>query len=83
MKAGFDPFRVGSALRRARPRAKLDFPLEFYLSFWDILAQDLRTVLKDFERRDLLPESFRAGIVTLIGKKDDKTDLKKRRAKTL
>ena len=78
MKAGFDPFRVGSALRRARPRAKLDFPLEFYLSFWDV-----RTVLKDFERRDLLPESFRAGIVTLIGKKDDKTDLRKRRAKTL
>ena len=78
MKAGFDPFRVGSALRRARPRAKLDFPLEFSLSFWDV-----RTVLKDFERRDLLPESFRAGIVTLIGKKDDKTDLRKRRAKTL
>lgn len=51
-------------------------PIEFYLTFWDILASDLLTVFTDFSRLDRLPDSFRIGIVTLIHKGKDKTDLK-------
>ena len=58
-------------------------PLEFYLTFWDILAHDLLTVFRDFERLDRLPDSFRIGIVSLLHKKDDKTDIKNYRPITL
>lgn len=58
-------------------------PLEFYLTFWDILAPDLIDVFKDFERLDRLPDSFRAGIVSLLHKKKDKTDLMNWRPITL
>ena len=58
-------------------------PLEFYLTFWDILAPDLMTVFMDLERLDKLPDSFREGIVTLIGKKGDKTDMTNWRPITL
>lgn len=58
-------------------------PLEFYLTFWDILAPDLLTVFMDFERFYRLPDSFRVGIVTLLHKKKDKTDLKNWRPITL
>ena len=58
-------------------------PLEFYLTFWDILRHDLLTVFKDFERLDQLPDSFRMGIVSLLFKKNDKTDLKNWRPITL
>ena len=34
-------------------------PLEFYLTFWEILASDLLTVLKDLEGLSRLPDSFR------------------------
>jgi hypothetical protein len=50
--------------------------LEFYLSFWDVLADKLLTVFTDFEHLDRLPDSFRVGIVTLLYKKNDRTDLK-------
>lgn len=58
-------------------------PLEFYLTFWDILAPDLLTVFMDFEQLDRLPDSFRVGIVTLLHKDKDKTDLKNWRPITL
>lgn len=58
-------------------------PLEFYLTFKDLIAHDILTVFNDFERLDLLPDSFREGIVTLIHKKDEKTDLKNWRPVTL
>lgn len=58
-------------------------PLEFYLTFKDLIAHDLLTVFNEFERLDLLPDSFRVGIVTLLHKKDDKTDLKNWRPVTL
>ena len=51
-------------------------PLEFYLTFWDILASDLLTVLMDLDRLSRLPDSFRVEIVTLLYKDSDKTDLK-------
>lgn len=58
-------------------------PLEFYLTFWDILRQDLLAVFNDFDNLDRLPDSFRIGIMTLIHKKDDKMDLKNWRPITL
>ena len=58
-------------------------PLEFYLTFWDILAPDLLKVFTDFQRLDRLPDSFRSGIVKLLYKKEDKTDLKNWRPITL
>jgi len=58
-------------------------PLEFYLTFWDILAHDLLTVFKEFETLDRLPDSFRVGIVSLLHKKGDRTDLRNWRPITL
>lgn len=58
-------------------------PVEFYLTFWDILAPDLLIVLTDFERLGRLPDSFRLGIVTLLPKDKDKTDLTNWRPITL
>lgn len=58
-------------------------PLEFYLTFWDLLAPDLLADFTDFERLDRLPDSFRVGIVTLLYKDKDKTDLKNWRPITL
>ena len=52
-------------------------------TFWDILANDLLILFNDFDQLDLLPESFRVGIVTLIHKKDGQTDLKNWRPITL
>ncbi len=50
-------------------------PLEFYLTFWDILAHELLAVFNDLETLDRLPESFRIRIVSLLYKKGDRTDL--------
>jgi len=58
-------------------------PLEFYETFWDILAHNLLTVFKEFDRLDILPDSFRSGIVSLLHKKGDKADLKNWRPITL
>lgn len=58
-------------------------PVEFYLTFWDILAPDLLTVFSEFERLDRLPDSFRTGIVTLLHKQKDRTDLRNWRPITL
>lgn len=58
-------------------------PVEFYLTFWNILAPDLLAVFMDFEQLDRLPDSFRVGIVNLLYKDKDKTDLKNWRPITL
>lgn len=58
-------------------------PLEFYLTFWDILVEDLLVVFNDFDNTDILPDSFRRGIVTLLHKKDAKDDLRNWRPITL
>nr|BAD04856.1 reverse transcriptase [Takifugu rubripes] len=58
-------------------------PVEFYLTFWDLLAPDLITVFMEFEGLDRLPDSFRVGIVTLLHKQKDKTELKNWRPITL
>ena len=69
--------------KRGKSPGNDGLPLDFYLTFWDILAPDLLTVFKDLERLERLPDSFRLGIVTLLHKKDDKTDLKNWRPITL
>lgn len=46
-------------------------PLEFYWTFWDILAPEL-TVFKEFVGFDRLPDSFSLGVVTLLFEKGDK-----------
>ena len=47
-------------------------PLEFYLSFWHLLAPDLLTVLNFSFREGHFPISLRSGIITLLFKKGDR-----------
>ena len=72
-----------SGFKRGKSPGEDGLPFEFYLTFWDILAPDLLTVFTDFERLGRLPDSFRVGIVKLLHKKDDRTDLKNWRPITL
>ena len=58
-------------------------PLEFYKTFLDILAPDIVTVFNEFKNLDRLPDSFRVGIVSLLFKKGDRTDLRNWRPITL
>lgn len=58
-------------------------PIEFYLTFWDILAADLLSVFTEFSELDKMPESFRMGLVTLIHKGKDETVLENWRPITL
>ena len=58
-------------------------PAEFYDTFWDILSNDILTVFREFERLDRLPDSFRIGIVSLLYKKGDRTDIRNWRPITL
>lgn len=64
------------SFKKGRSPGQDGLPLEFYLTFWDILAPDLLAVFMEFERLDRLPDSFRVGIVTLLYKNKDKNDLK-------
>ena len=72
-----------SCFKKGKSPGQDGLPLEFYLTFWDILAPDLITVFMEFERLDRLPDSFRVGIVTLLYKNKDKTDLRNWRPITL
>ena len=72
-----------ASFKRGKSPGRDGLPLEFYLTFWDILAPDLLAVFMDFEQLDRLPESFRIGIVTLLHKNKDRTDLKNWRPITL
>ena len=76
-------FKCLKGFKRGKSPGADGLPLEFYLTFWDILEHDLLTVFKDFDDLDRLPDSFRVGIVTLLHKKDDRTDLKNWRPITL
>lgn len=70
---------VGKAMKsfkRGKVPGSDGLPLEFYLKFWDIIAKDILLVFKEFGKQEILPESFRQGIITLIFKKNDKQDLK-------
>ena len=47
-------------------------PLEFYLSFWHLLAPDLLTVLNFSFRDGHFPISLRSGVISLLFKKGDR-----------
>lgn len=57
-----------SSFKRGKSPGEDGLPLEFYFTFWDILAPDLLTVFTDFQRLARLPDSFRVGIVKLLHK---------------
>lgn len=75
--------RLLKTFKRGKSPGADGLPVEFYLTFWDILAPDLMTVFMDFERLGRLPDSYRLGIVTLLPKDKDKTDLRNWRPITL
>lgn len=82
----FVPFELDKVLKnfkKGKTPGADGLPLEFYETFWDILKQDLMTVFNDLDDLDSLPDSFRLGIMTLLYKKNDKTDLKNWRPITL
>ena len=47
-------------------------PLEFYLSFWSLLAPDLLTMLNFSFREGRFPISLRTGVISLLFKKGDR-----------
>lgn len=51
-------------------------PMEFYLTFWDIIGPDLTTVLNDSFDGGLLPLSQRTALISLIFKKGDRLEHK-------
>ena len=51
-------------------------PMEFYLTFWDIIGADLTTVLNDSLDGGLLPLSQRTALISLIFKKGDRLEHK-------
>lgn len=58
-------------------------PIEFYLQFWDFLKNDLLNVLSKCFLYKKLPHSWRRGVITLLPKEGDKTQLKNWRPITL
>ncbi len=67
---------IQKALKKGKSPGVDGLPLEFYRTFWDIFGHELLTIFKEFETFDRLPDSFRTGIVSLLHKKGDRTDLK-------
>ena len=49
-------------------------PMEFYVTFWDILGEDLVSVLNRAHVSGVLSLSQRRGIITLVFKKGDRPD---------
>ena len=58
-------------------------PMEFYLSFWDILGVDLVAALNRSHRSGVLSLSQRRGIITLVFKKGDRFEMPNWRPITL
>ncbi|CAJ0948231.1 unnamed protein product [Ranitomeya imitator] len=58
-------------------------PAEFYREFWDVLRPDLFLVFKEAFKCDVLPLSWRSGLVSLIFKKGAKSHLANWRPITL
>ena len=86
LEQDFTPLELFNSLKsfkRGKSPGSDGLPLEFYLTFWDILAPDLIILFTDFSKLDTLPDSFKTGIVTLLYKDKDKRDLKNWRPITL
>lgn len=51
-------------------------PIEFYETFWDLIARDILEMFNEFQKMTVLPETFTMALVKLIHKKGEKIDLK-------
>ena len=58
-------------------------PVEFHLTFWDILGEDLVEVFNESFSKGCSPPSMRAGLITLLPKKADRLLRKNWRPVTL
>ena len=58
-------------------------PVEFYWAFWDVLGEDLVSVLNASYNTGCLPSSLRKGLISLSFKKGDRLDRKNWRPITL
>ncbi|KAJ8398696.1 hypothetical protein AAFF_G00418930 [Aldrovandia affinis] len=73
LEADLNPEDVTDALhsfKKGKAPGLDGLPLEFYLTFWDIVEPDLTIVFGEFDGVGRLPDSFRTGVVTLIFKKE-------------
>ncbi|WMV45676.1 hypothetical protein MTR67_039061 [Solanum verrucosum] len=52
------------------------FPMSFYLSFWEILKEDIIKAIQEFHARQIIEKSFNATFVALIPKKASVAELK-------
>jgi hypothetical protein len=52
------------------------FPAEFYQVFWEIIEQDLMTLFKVFHDGTLPPFNLNYGIITLLPKQKEATNIK-------
>ena len=71
------------SFRKGRAPGADGLTVEFYLCFWDLVGPDLLTIYKDFDRLDVMPDCFREGVVTLLQKKGETSDIKNWRPITL
>ncbi|KAF3684182.1 putative pyruvate decarboxylase isozyme 2 [Capsicum annuum] len=53
------------------------FPMSFYLTFWELLKDDLKKAIQEFYGKQKIEKRFNATFVTLIPKKAGATELKK------
>lgn len=58
-------------------------PKEFFLCFWGLIKKDLVEVYREIFKGGIMPESMRKGVISLIFKKGDKTELENWRPITL
>ncbi|WMV22579.1 hypothetical protein MTR67_015964 [Solanum verrucosum] len=52
------------------------FPMSFYLSFWEILKENIIKAIQEFQARQITEKSFNATFVALIPKKAGAAELK-------
>ena len=71
------------SFKRGRSPGLDGLPQEFYVTFWHLLAPDILAVFNEFDSLTILPESFREGVVTLLFKKGEASDLRNWRPITL
>ena len=65
---------LGMAKRKAPGSDGL--PMEFYVSFWDVLGQDLVCVPNSWYRDGCLSPSQHRGVISLSFKKGDRLDIR-------
>uniref|UniRef100_A0A803J2T7 Reverse transcriptase domain-containing protein n=1 Tax=Xenopus tropicalis TaxID=8364 RepID=A0A803J2T7_XENTR len=76
-------FTVFKSFSSGKAPGEDGLPIEFYLRFWDILKDDLFLLYQEAFKVDVLPPSWRRGIVSLLFKKGDRERLENFRPITL